>query len=80
MQTVYQQFLADIRELGVVKGRGANAQIQAAIQCTEKSSEGVIDVSKTEEVYDAFLGGEATAGSGTGVASEAKKDRDQRIS
>jgi hypothetical protein len=80
MQAVYQQFLADIRELGIVKGRGANAQIQAAIQCTEKSTEGVLDVGKTEEVYDAFLGGEAQAGSTTGVAREEKKDRAQRVS
>jgi len=76
----YQDFLAKIKELGKVKGRGANAQIEAAVQCVERASEGIIDVKKTEEIYDAFLGGEASTGTITGTMVEEKRDRAVRVS
>jgi hypothetical protein len=76
----YKLFLDQMRELGRVKGRGANAQIEAAVQCVERASEGIIDVKNTEEVYDAFLGGETQAGGATGTANEEKSDRTVRIS
>jgi hypothetical protein len=77
---VYKAFLDQIEELGRLKGRGANAQIEAAVQCVERASEGIIDVKKTEEIYDRFLGGESKAGGTTGTANETKSDRGVRIS
>lgn len=76
----YSAFLDEIRELGRTKGRGLNAQISAAVQCVERSSEQVINVKQTGEIYDAFLGGEVQAGSATGTAKDESKDYKVRIS
>lgn len=73
-------FFDKMRQLGENKGRGANAQVEAAVECTERSSEGIIDVKDADKIYDAFLGGEAKVSSVTGAISEEKSDRKQRVS
>jgi hypothetical protein len=69
-----------VTELGRVKGRGKNAEIEMMRIAVEASHNNEVEPDDATAIYDGFQGGEDATGEVTGTAADVKANRKQRIS